>query len=359
MTWYTGDETYDTVLLFSFGLAGLIMIGALLVQSPYGRFSSDKMGVNLSPRLGWFLMELPATLSFVFFYSRGANRFELVPLFFLLVWLIHYGNRGFVFPYLIRNPKGASASFSITIVLMGWLVTTLHGYLNSVYISALSPHFSPDWFTDPRFIIGITIYYVSFVLNIKSDAIVRNLRTLEEMERGDKVYRIPRGGLFRYVTNASYLTEITAFAGFAIATWSLGAVFILLVTVANLVPRAFANHRWYREKFDDYPPRAARAGAVSPVDVAVCPWSHPYDVDHSTRSWSSGSSCLPFRRSSMSSSSSLVSTCRLRRTSLVVPGIGMHARSTRSFWTRHFGCASCARSTRTSLVHSTWSSFTH
>ena len=254
MSWYTGNAAYDTVLTLSFVFAVMVFIGAAVMKSPYGRFASNKWGVNLSPRLGWFLMELPAMLSFVFFYFQGRNRFEIVPLFFLFVWVVHYGNRGFVFPYLIRSPKGATASFSITIVVMGWLVTTTHGYLNAVFISDLGTHFSPNWFADPRFIIGITLYYGSFVLNIRSDAIIRNLRSVEEVERGEKVYRIPRGGLFRFVTNPSYLTEIIAFAGFALATWSLGAAFILLVTIANLVPRAFQTHRWYREKFPDYPP---------------------------------------------------------------------------------------------------------
>ena len=251
--WYTGDPTYDSILTLAFGLVVLVFIGAACMKSPYGRFASDKWGVNLSPRLGWFLMELPATLSFVFFYFQGRHRFEIVPLFFLFVWLLHYGNRGFVFPYLIRSPKGATASFSITIVLMGWLVTTLHGYLNAVFISDLSPQFTLNWFADPRFIFGICLYYASFALNIHSDSIIRNLRSFEEIERGDKVYRIPRGGLFRFVSNPSYLTEITAFTGFAIATWSLGATFILLITIANLVPRALQTHRWYRERFPDYP----------------------------------------------------------------------------------------------------------
>ena len=252
-TWYTGDPTYDSVLTLSYGLCVLVFIGAAFAKSPYGRFASDSWGLSLNPRLGWFLMELPATLSFVFFYFQGRNRFEIVPLFFLAVWLIHYGNRGFVFPYLIRCPKDAKASFSIMIVLSGWLVTTLHGYLNAVFISDLGTHFTTDWFTDPRFLVGIVIYYASYVLNIHSDAIIRNLRSFEEIERGEKVYRIPRGGLFKYVTNPSYLTEITAFAGFAIATWSLGATFILLITIGNLVPRAFQTHTWYREKFPDYP----------------------------------------------------------------------------------------------------------
>ena len=153
MTWYTGDRTYDTILTLAYGLVVLVFIGAAFMKSPYGRFASDRWGMSLNPRLGWFLMELPATLSFVFFYFQGRNRFEIVPLFFLAVWLIHYGNRGFVFPHLIRTPKGATASFSITIVLMGWLVTTLHGYLNAWFISDLGTHFTLDWFTDPRFIV--------------------------------------------------------------------------------------------------------------------------------------------------------------------------------------------------------------
>ncbi len=253
MHWYTGDTNYDTVLTLGFAFAALVAVGAAFTKSPYGRFASDRWGLSLSPRLGWFLMELPATLSFVFFYVQGRNRFEPVPLFFLAVWLIHYGNRGFVFPYLIRSPKGATASFSLMIVMTGWLVTATHGYLNAAFISELGTHFTTDWFTDPRFLIGIAIYYASFFLNIQSDSIIRNLRSHDEVARGDKVYRIPEGGLFRYVSNPSYLTEITAFAGFAIATWSLGATFVLWVTMANLIPRALQTHRWYHEKFPDYP----------------------------------------------------------------------------------------------------------
>jgi hypothetical protein len=31
-----------------------------------------------------------------------------------------------------------------------------------------------------------------------------------------------------------------------------------LFTAANLAPRALANHRWYHEKFADYPPERRR-----------------------------------------------------------------------------------------------------
>ena len=247
------QSSYDKALLIAAVYLVLVIIGGFFVKAPYGRFASEKLGLNLSPRLGWFLMELPATISFVFFYFQGENRMEAVPLFFLSIWLIHYGNRGFIFPLLICTAKGQKGSFSIGIVLAGWFVTAFHGYLNAVFISHLSTHLTNAWFTDPRFIVGMMIYAFGYLMNLHSDHIIRTLRTKGEIESGEKIYRIPKGGLFRYVTCPSYFTELISFTGFAIATWSLGALFVLGISAANLIPRAFQTHQWYKEKFSDYP----------------------------------------------------------------------------------------------------------
>ena len=153
-------STYRSILIGSFIYALVILIGAFFVRAPYGRFASASWGVSLSPKWGWFLMELPATLSFVVFFFAGQNCTQAVPLFFLGVWLLHYGNRGFLFPLLMRVPKGAKGSFSLMVVVAGWLVTTLHGYLNAVFISHLGTHFTLDWFGDPRFLIGMSIYAI-------------------------------------------------------------------------------------------------------------------------------------------------------------------------------------------------------
>ncbi len=253
MTWYTGDPTYDTLLAVALGFAAVVSVAAWFVPSPYGRFASAKFGVGLDPRLGWLLMELPSTVVFVVVFALGTRRAEPVPLVFLGVWLVHYANRGFYFPLRMRVPKGAQASFGLMVVAFGWVSTGLHGYLNAAYIAGLGGQYTTAWLADPRFVIGMSLYVVSLVLNIHSDGIVRNLRTPAEVASGTKVYRIPEGGLFRYVTCASYLTELTAWAGFALATWSLAGVFILALSLANLVPRAFATHRWYRERFPEYP----------------------------------------------------------------------------------------------------------
>lgn len=253
MTFYTGDSTYDTLLVLGLVASALVALAGFVVQSPYGRFASGRFGVSIGPRLGWFLMELPAPVSFCLFYFQGRNRAELVPLVFLGMFLVHYLNRGFLFPLLMRSPRGARASFSLTVVVVGWLVTTLHGYLYAWFIVELGTQYTPSWLTDPRFLAGLVLYYGSLALNIHSDAILRNLRTRAEVAAGEKVYRIPKGGLFRFVSCPSYLTELTAWAGFALCTWSLGALFVLAISLANLVPRAFATHRWYLERFPDYP----------------------------------------------------------------------------------------------------------
>ncbi|MBM4396974.1 MAG: 3-oxo-5-alpha-steroid 4-dehydrogenase [Deltaproteobacteria bacterium] len=253
MTWYTGDATYDTLLAIGLGFAALVGVAAWFVPSPYGRFSSGRFGLRTDPRLGWILMELPATVTFVAVYFSGARWDEPARLLFLAVWLVHYANRGFAFPLRMRVPKGQPGSFGAMVVGFGWFSTALHGYLNAAFIAGLAPHLAVAWLADPRFLVGIALYYASYVMNIRSDGIVRDLRTADEVARGEKTYRVPQGGLFRYVTNASYLTELTAWLGFAIATWSLAGVFILALSAANLVPRAVATHRWYRERFPDYP----------------------------------------------------------------------------------------------------------
>src|SRR5688500_17469502 len=111
MRWYTGDARYDTLLTGALAFAAFVFIASWFLPAPYGRFASPRLGVSVGPRLGWFLMELPATLSFLYFFVRGPRRAELVPLVLLVVWLVHYANRGFYFPLSIRASKGERASF--------------------------------------------------------------------------------------------------------------------------------------------------------------------------------------------------------------------------------------------------------
>ena len=86
------------------------------------------------------------------------------------------------------------------------------------------------------------------MVNRHSDLILKGLR-----KDDDEGYRIPFGGFYRWVSSPNYLGELAIWFGFAIATWSLPGLTFAIWTAANLVPRARANHLWYKDKFIDYP----------------------------------------------------------------------------------------------------------
>ena len=63
------------------------------------------------------------------------------------------------------------------------------------------------------------------------------------------------GGLFEYATQAVYFCELWTWCGFALLSSGPNGLFILLVYLANLVPRSKASHAWYLETFGQEPPR--------------------------------------------------------------------------------------------------------
>ena len=66
-------------------------------------------------------------------------------------------------------------------------------------------------------------------------------------------YHLSDTFLHKYVSSPNYFGEIIEWVGWAVLTWSISGAVFLAWTIANLLPRAIANHRWYREKFKDYP----------------------------------------------------------------------------------------------------------
>jgi len=99
-----------------------------------------------------------------------------------------------------------------------------------------------------RFIIGVLLFFGGLAINIHSDYILRNLR-----KPGESGYKIPKGGLFSYVSGANFFGEIVEWIGFALATGTLAAWAFALFTASNIGPRAWHHHQWYIEKFKDYP----------------------------------------------------------------------------------------------------------
>jgi steroid 5-alpha reductase family enzyme len=133
-------------------------------------------------------------------------------------------------------------------MIFGMVFNISNTYLQARWINTFSNDYSLNWLLTPYFYFGISIFIIGFVINIHSDYIIRNLR-----DPGEDGYKIPRGGLFQWISSPNYLGEIIEWNGWAIMTWSLPGLIFAIWTFANLVPRAYANHLWYLKNFSEYP----------------------------------------------------------------------------------------------------------
>jgi len=234
---------YSMLLCGMLVLAPVVLLASFFVTAPYGRYGRPRWsGPDLPSRIAWMLMEAPQLVGFAAWFIVGERR-DPAALVFLGMWTYHYVYRTLVYPFLPR-----SSTMSLSVVASGFILNTGFSYLNGRWLFSLGPQLGADWLADPRFIAGAALFFGGWILCTSSDRILRNLR-----RPGETGYRVPTGGAFRWVTSPNYLGEIVMWAGWATATWSLAALAIALVTAANLVPRALRNHRWYREKFPDYP----------------------------------------------------------------------------------------------------------
>ena len=238
------DSLFQLFLCAMTALAAVVFVALQKVNAGYGLMFNPRWGPTLPNRWGWVLMESPVFLAMAALWLCSSRRAEAAPLCFFLLFELHYFQRSFVFPFLLR---GASR-MPLSIVAMGVFFNLLNALMQGGWIFYLAPdgRYTPDWLADPRFIIGTAVFFAGMGINWHSDRIIRHLR-----RPGDRNHYLPRGGMFRYVASANYLGELIEWCGFALLTWSLpGAVFALW-TAANLIPRAAATHRRYTELFGE------------------------------------------------------------------------------------------------------------
>ncbi len=241
------QSVYETICYVLFVMGGLTLVSLLFVTAPYGRYERRKWGPELDERLVWMVMEAVSPIMFLVVFLPAVFSAEAEPTIVQLglaaMFVGHYTYRAFIYPMRIRGAgKKPVATGAMAVVFNG-----LNGSVNGWGV-AYGAHLTASWLTSPLFLIGAAVFFFGVWLNLNSDHILRNLRG-----PGETGYKIPVGGGFRFVTSPNYLGEIIEWTGFAIAACTLGAASFAFFTAANIGPRAFQHHRWYREKFPDYP----------------------------------------------------------------------------------------------------------
>jgi len=228
-------------------LAAIVFSVLLFMAAPYGRYFKSGWGPAINNKAGWVIMEAAAPLVFAVCFFLGGRANMATTLVFLGLWEVHYLHRAFIYPFGLRN---RGRGMPLVVVGFGLLFNTVNGYLNGRYLFTFAAGYGNQWLGDPRFIIGVALFLAGFIINRQADRILRNLR-----RSGESGYKIPYGGLYRWISCPNYLGEIVIWVGWAVATWSLPGLAFAAWTVANLVPRARSHHTWYRKRFPDYPPQ--------------------------------------------------------------------------------------------------------
>lgn len=246
----------NTKLQFTYFWIALGIIAFLYLiffkAAPYGRHIQKGWGPTLPNRLGWILMESPAFFLFIFFSTKNGINFNTPILVFIGLWLIHYFNRTFIFPFRIKTQ---GKRMPVAIVFFAICFNTVNTWLIGSFIAENATSYTNDWFSSPQFIIGFVLFVVGFLANQIADTTLLNLR-----KPGETGYKIPQGFLFNRVSSPNLLAEIVEWTGFFVMTWHIAPFTFMVWTIANLAPRMIAHHKWYVEKFPDYPKKRKAFG---------------------------------------------------------------------------------------------------
>lgn len=236
-------QVFPWLIITSFIVAVSVFFSLFFVTAPYGRHIRRGWGATLPNRLGWLLMEAPSALLFAVLFFFSPHHPGPVSIIFLLMWEAHYIHRAFIYPFTGASPNRRMPALVMSLAIF---FNIGNAYINARYLFGFATPYPAAWLLDFRFLAGVALFSIGFVMNRWADRVLQSLRA------GGR-YQVPQGGMYRWISCPNYLGEILEWTGWAIATWSLPGLAFAFWTIANLAPRAKANHLWNRLNIPGYP----------------------------------------------------------------------------------------------------------
>lgn len=240
-----GADTYCMTMWAMAVIAVFVFIALYFVKAGYGIFRTKQWGLSINNKVAWVMMEAPVFIVMLYMWASNGASTALPAFLAFLLFQLHYFQRSFVFPMLMKG----KSRMPIAIMLMGITFNVINGLLIGTSLFVFPPSLFDEgmaYLTHPTSIAGIAIFFVGMAINLHSDHVIRHLR-----KPSDTRHYLPQKGFYRYVTSANYLGELVEWTGFALLCSTPAAWLFVLWTAANLVPRAAAIHRHYREEFGD------------------------------------------------------------------------------------------------------------
>ena len=177
------------------------------------------------------------------------------------MYTLHYLYRALIFPY--AQPSMSPIHPFVCLSACCW--NLCNGLSLGGWLAGYGPTTTQDWAGRLYVIeIGLVVWGWALLGNffhdddlreIRRSALRRQKETAEKegkpVEGVEKLYMIPKNGLFKYALYAHYFCEWIEWVGF----WMVGGLAcvparsFLLNEIATMLPRALQGRRWYVEKF--------------------------------------------------------------------------------------------------------------
>jgi 3-oxo-5-alpha-steroid 4-dehydrogenase 1 len=256
----------------------------VLEYYPQGKTSTESK-YNIPGRVGWVIGEITAPLTLLYIYftlpkELGSDAWELPWGNWTMagcyvsagegspedgsdqVQLIHYAYRAVIAPVFL-NPSMSPMSPVVCLAIA--VFQLINATVIGGWLAGYGPTTVHDWAGRPGWcFLGLVIWCWGLLGNYFHDDDLREIRRAadrkqrrEAAEQGkpiegvDKVYMVPKNGLFKYVLHAHYLCEWIEWAGWwMVGGWNCHPARIFLVNeVTTMLPRALQGKRWYEKKF--------------------------------------------------------------------------------------------------------------
>ncbi|XP_020596138.1 very-long-chain enoyl-CoA reductase [Phalaenopsis equestris] len=197
--------------------------------------------IRISSKTGMLFIYAPAmtyaaATPFLFFGLVDGSRGLLVT----AALAIHFAKRVYevLFVHRYSGQIFLDSAFSISLSYFLSTVTT-------IYAQRLTQNM-PEPAIDLKYA-GVLIFLLGISGNFYHHYLLSKLRL-----KGEKVYKIPKGGLFELVVCPHYLFEIIGFIGISLISQTVYSFSFTLGTAIYLIGRSCATRQWYLNKFDDF-----------------------------------------------------------------------------------------------------------
>lgn len=237
------------ITLFAVSLLGFSeIIGKHLQYSKFWNVNSNSQSmskkqqkqIKLSSKTGMLMFYAPAFLAGAasfFLFPDGGLRFLLLK----LALTIHFFKRVFEVLFVHKYSGGVVLDSAI-LVSVAYFISTA----SMIYVQHLTEGF-PEPLIDLKYL-GVVIFIVGISGNFYHHYLLSKLR-----EKGDKGYKLPKGGLFDLVICPHYLFEILAFLGIFLISQTLLSFSCALGSALYLAARSYVTRKWYLSKFENFP----------------------------------------------------------------------------------------------------------